>query len=130
MADPYVEKLAELVRRIYYQTEEGKIRWQELDLVSEDYIADLNGRKISIGIVNYEIEGEPTQDVEIGIYNNADTKIESIRDSRLGGATLAVSGFSGWYTLMLHIYETARRQVNGSEDAINELLKSLDDIPF
>lgn len=130
MSDPYNEKLAELVRRIYRRTVTGAIKWSDAQGREGVYEADISGRPVTIGLVEYEVDGMPSQDVEISIYDNQGAKIESIRDSGLGNVVTKVEGFSGWYSLMYYTYETARRQVSGSEGAINDLLTALDDIPF
>lgn len=130
MSDPYLEKLAELVRRIHRQTNAGLIKWRDVEGTPGQFQSDINKRKITIGLIDYEHDGIPTQDVEIAVYDNVDRKIESVRDSSLTDVYPDIDGFSGWYAIMLFTYEAARRQVNGSEDAINQLLADLDDTMF
>lgn len=131
MDDPYLAKLGSLVRKIYLKTQDGTIRWEPEAFEDTIFEALVAGRKTTIGFIDYQSEdGEPVRDAEISIYNDEGRKIESIRDTMLWSIELGVEGFSGWFSLMTAIFDTAKRQANGSEDAINKMLESLDDPYF
>lgn len=129
MALNYEDKLAELVRSIGKKSFSGDIRWVELDNPHSDdklFIADVANVSAVLRLVSNDDGPDGQFDVELSIRNPATgVPIETIRDTRLRHKVVGVPGYSGWFPFMLEIYETARRQSSGTEDAIDTLLSKL-----
>jgi len=70
--------------------------------------------------------------VRITIVNEVGSEIETFVDEDLSSEWFDEIGVDeGPYTIMKSMYEVARRRALGSEQAINDILRELDDdLPF
>lgn len=132
MSDHYTYKLGSMVRKLYHSTVTGSIKWDYASDNLEALQSIVGGRRVTISPVNYvDEDGDQMQDIEVAIYNDTGRKAESVRDSMLATVPLSIEGFSGWYSLMSATIEAAKRRIDGSEEAIDDVLKALDDeMPF
>lgn len=132
MADDYLTKLGSMVRKLYQATSNGSLEWNFIGDNPEGFESTVGGRRVTVSPINYiDDDGDQMQDVEVAVFDATGRKVESIRDPKLGNVPLGVSGFSGWYALMSAILEIAKRRIDGSEQAIDDVIGALDDeIPF
>ena len=119
------KELVELAYGLYKRTNSGKINWGET--VEEDvYQASLANYSVRISLEDSETTAP--NDVRITIINSEGSVIESftdvdLRDEWHGNLEIDESP----YVIMLNMYEIARRTALGSEKAIRDILKELDD---
>ena len=130
------KKLATLTKRLYERTLAGSIDWEETALndVYQTSLADYSLRISLEESQTLEVSQSSVQsDVKIAIVNDVGSVIESFLDEDLSPEWFHEIGVNEHpYKIMYSIYEIARRRALGSEQAINDILKELDDedIPF
>ena len=118
-------RLAELTYRLYRKTLEGKIDW-EVTASVDVYQASLASHSILISV-------QPSQtaageDVKIVIVDGEGNIVETFLDVDLDVSWFSEMGAElGPYTLMLDLYNQARRFALGSEKSIQDILNELDD---
>jgi hypothetical protein len=112
------QKIADLIFKLHEKTVLGKVKW-ETTTTEGVYQAVFAG--YSIRISKYP------EDIVLQIYNEDGELIEEVNDSEVN----KVSPYTAW-TLMLNLYETARRVAMGTEEALDSIMSILDDdgIPF
>ena len=117
-------KLAILVNKLADKTTDHKINWEE---TARGDSFQVSFPEYSIIIDTCESETESGQiDYRIAILNNEGRIIESAVDPDFKDY------IEDPYLIMKDMYETARRQTLGVEDALDSILEKLDedDIPF
>lgn len=113
------KELAVLASNLHKKTLDGSIGWEETALkdVYQTSLADYSLR-ISLEAAM----------VRIAIVNEVGTEIETFVDEDLSPEWLHEIGVDEHpYTMMKSVYEIARRRALGAEQAVNEILKVLDD---
>jgi hypothetical protein len=116
-------KRVELVDRLIYRTERGEVNWQET----------ANPEAFQVAFPNYSVVVSAEQstqsdemDIVIILMNSAGNTIEAFSDVDLHQET-----GDPFYPKMKMMYDSARRKATRADEAIDEILKELDeDIPF
>lgn len=111
-----------LANRLYEKTVSGEKTWEE---TAQDDVFQLNFAKYSVRIRQKNVVNQDYPDYIIEIYDKDGAKIDSYSDQDLDN-----SG-NEYFNKLEEIYETARRQALGTDQAIDEIIAELDDdIPF
>ena len=118
------KKLAVLTGDLYKKTLSGKIDWEETAL-KEVY---------QTSVANYSLRiSREAASVRITIVNELGNEIETFLDDDLSPAWFVEIGITdNPFIVMKSMYEIARRRALGSEQAIDNILRELDDdaLPF
>ena len=131
-----LDKTIELIRKLHSLTKAGKIGWEKtpnggsFQTVLAGYI---------IRAVEEEEESVPNEfNYILSLRNNRGDLVERIRDFQVQQevnaltdqerAAKSLPGFSA-FKLMKEIYEMARSSAMGSDKAIEDITKALDDLP-
>lgn len=116
-----VEKYRLLVERLYTRTINKKLSWERDDDETLNYFISDKTVELSYG-ENFEEETI----IIIKIYKNGDV-IEKFDDETLKGPKPRVGGFESYWSLLANLFDTAKRQATGADDALDSLLDELDD---
>jgi hypothetical protein len=124
MNNPKVEAM---VRRIKEKTSEGQLQWEETEAEGV-YQTAFTSYSVQVSLEDSR-EAQGT-DVVLRIFNSEGKMIEEVRDPDLVGDKYdSPKAFKE----MRELYDTARRYAMGVEQALDQILKDLDDkdeIPF
>ena len=123
-------KLAKLALGLYRETVDGRVDWEETTS-SGVYQASFSNYAVTISL--QESQDDEENNVRISIYNSEASMIESFSDSALDCDWFFEMDVTETpFKIMYELYEIARRTALGSEQAVNEILKELedDDLPF
>jgi hypothetical protein len=115
------ERLWQLVLRLKQKTAEGSVPW-EATPGKATFQTSLP--KFSVRIA--EIPGEGEVDYEIRVYEEGGRLLERASDVEISKAMEGISGQESFKT-MKELYTMARRRAFGVEEALDELLASLDE---
>lgn len=117
------EKFFHFLDALHKKTLSNKVTWESTN-VDNIYQVDFSKYSVQVSFVEH---GFDEHNFCITIYNNEGNVMESFDDEELTNAGKPES-----YKVLKEIYETARRQALGTEQALDELLNALqdDDIPF
>lgn len=117
-------KFYQFIDRLHEMTLRNKVQWEDTSL-EDTYQA--NFPKYSVRIKR-KAQPRDEDDFKISIFNEDGEAVEEFWD-----AELSRSAQSNYFTILRDIFETARRQALGTEEALDELLSALeddDDLPF
>lgn len=114
-------KYRQLVEKLFHATSSGKVRWEKLEGM-DTYKATIGLRSIAIRRTE-NFMGEPI--IEIGIWDELDTEVESFDDEDVKGTTPAIVGYDGYWSLMSELHDTARRQALGADKVLDGILGDL-----
>ena len=123
------KQLATLAYNLYKKTADGKVDWEET-VLKDVYQSSLANYSVRISLE--ESESIIPNDVRITIINSEGSVVESFSDVDLNDSWLSEFNIDGGAYRMMHsTYEIARRTALGSEKAVADILRELDDdIPF
>lgn len=115
------EKTVELITRLHKNTLAGKIPWQR----------SANKAAFEAAFPRYSLqiseESKRDQlDYVVTILNDEGLEIDEFSDVDLSGRFPQKAPPGGWFTLMDEIYDAARRQALGADQAIETILSELD----
>ncbi len=122
------DKAGLLVQKLASRTTEGKVEWER---TAEDGTYQVSFPNYSIHI--FTREGESNQpDVIVQILDDSGDIVEEVSDVDLKGK-LGIDA-SKAFILMNEMYKTARRRARGVDQALQSIMKALDedpdDVPF
>lgn len=121
------ESQRRLVDKLIERTQKGGLEWEE---TANPEVFQLSFPNYAIQVFPKQNRHDPEQtDVIVRIKNEEGTTVDQISDVELE------QQYSGgeYFQQLMQLYETARRTALGSEEAVTELLKALDedeDWPF
>lgn len=125
------DKTVSLVQQVLARTQEGKLEWEE---TAQEGKYQVSFPKYTITISTRGTQDPDVVDYVLGIHNQDGTLIDRVTDPELQDQV------DGAYAMMSEIFNTARGQALGIEQALDELLNSLsklappaqeeDEIPF
>ncbi len=125
MAKPPKTRLAEVLKALVARTEAREIAWEQVNYEAEPLLAaDIGPIRVTLGPITYKRGASTSKDMKLAIFNQNGEETDSIRDSQLDDELLP-AGEVSWWTYMLRLYTTARRQVLGSDDVLDELSAAL-----
>lgn len=124
------QKIADLVTKIYKKSNDGTIEWEATE---KEGTYQLSFSNYSVRIFTKENKNiydnnQYEDDYILQILNDEGELVEETNDGQLS-QLLGEKSFE----IMKHLYEIARRQVMGVENALDSILNELideDDIPF
>ena len=110
-------KIHRMIQRLTEKTYRGEIRWQT---------ADLNNERFQVTFPSYSVHTSRSagEGALVEIYNEEGTLIEGIHAPKLAESA-GISPDSA-LRLMNELYESARRNALGVENALDDILSSLD----
>ena len=118
-------RLAEVLKALVARTEAREIAWEQVNYEVEPLLAaDIGPIRVTLGPITYKRGANTSKDMKLAIFNQNGEETDSIRDSQLDDELLP-AGEVSWWTYMLRLYTTARRQVLGSDDVLDELSAAL-----
>jgi len=115
------ERLWQLVLRLKQKTAEGSVSWEATPNKST---FQTSFPKYSVRLA--ELPGEPENDYDIRIYDEGGRLLESASDVAISKSIETLTGQES-FKAMKELYTMARRQALGVEEALDELLASLDE---
>ena len=115
------EKYAQLIKKLVQATSAGTIQW-EPTATEEVYQAAFP----SYGVRIWRDRQNEGEDIVLSIINSDGYSIDEVRDSSFAGREL---GPQQPYRVMLDLFQAARRRALGAEQAIDSILKDIDDLP-
>jgi len=126
------ERLRSLVEGLYAATRNGNLSWE---VTSDDrtFKTQISNNRIE---VNIEPGGNGSDDIRVTVYNSSGVQVDSFVDTYFNRMKPANADFDGYFSLMLSLYESARRNATGADRVLDEIIRSLgtpivsDDVPF
>ncbi len=115
------EKLGALVTRLHRRTVEGRVEWHET-IEEGTYEASFSQYTVKIWKTPTREVTVGGEDYHIGIYNALGSMVEHTDDVDLDGYGERERPY---FRMMKEMYETARRLVLGSEQAVSSILDEL-----
>jgi len=120
------QRLARLVLLLNDKTNAGEIQWAGTDHHSV-FRAEISKNAIEIREATDE-SGLPS--VELAIFNSKGDRVDVFDDTLFSNVDNPL-GYTGYFSLMTDLLNTAKRQCSGAEQTVSELLSQLnDDMPF
>lgn len=116
------EKILKIVRHLYATTREGNVAWEKTTSRTAFQTA-FPGYTVRIWL-REGMEQPDAQDVVVAVYDAIGTKLEEATDVDL--QKIAPEG-AQVYSMMLELYDLARRQALGVEKALDTLLSTLEE---
>lgn len=118
-------RLADVLKAITARTEGREITWTQANYEAEPLLAaEIGTVRITLGPVTYKRGTGTSKDMKLSIFNQDGDETDSIRDTQIDDELLP-AGEVSWWTYMLRLYNTARRQVLGSDDVLDQLSAEL-----
>lgn len=127
-----VKKYRSLVEKLYEQTISKRIKWhyESGDRLVWTRVA---GQTVCIEMSSNN-DFEPL--CSLRIENAEGDYLEGFNDESLGPEKPRVGNFANWYLIMEATFESAKRQATGADEALDNILKELnqnedyDDVEF
>jgi len=113
------DKKVLLLQKLLVQTKMGRVKW-ERTVDDGVFQAGFPGYSIKMR----KVFDEETYLIIINIYNDEGSVVERITDN-----DVLTLGWSNAISAIAELYETARRQAMGVENALDSLIASLEDPP-
>lgn len=112
--------MIKLVEKLHLRTIDGDLKWEETE---DDGIYQVAFPNFSVRVSGLQSRGE-TLDYWVTIYNADGKLIDGVSDVDLKDELLKIDLTS--YAFMKELYDYARRVAMGVNDALSEILASLD----
>lgn len=110
------QKLWKLIGKLESYSDYGSRKWEETT----------SPNAFQLSLPEYVLRiAESGNDYVISIFNNNGRLVEAASDS-----DFTDNGVLGAYQALRRLYEKARRSAVGAEKAVDDILKSLDDLPL
>jgi hypothetical protein len=114
------ERIALLVTKLHQNTLSRKISWAP---TVDDNAFEATFPRYTVRIS--EREGRTSIQYVISILNDLGVSVDSFSDSELSARFADAPLDLGWYGVLREIYEMARRQALGADQAIDDILGEL-----
>jgi hypothetical protein len=115
------DRIARLVSRLHRNTKNNKISWS---VTADDEIFEAAFPRYALRI--HAGEGRFSNMYFINILNEHGVSVENFSDADLTDRFFGTAPEQGWDGLMREIYEMARRQALGADQAIDDILVELE----
>jgi hypothetical protein len=116
------EKYVRLISKLAHTTNEGLVEWEptaRTDVYQAAFPA------YGVRIWRDELDSGET-DIVLAIVNSEGVVIDEVRDTSFQPGDF---GTRGAFTVMSELFRNAKRRALGAEEALDALLKNLDEIP-
>lgn len=122
----FLEKQAAIVRSILHKTKSGELKWTASKSHENVFETRLGQRTVSIGYEHYPDEdGDIIADSVLTIMSESGEVARKIRDTTLSNVPVKYDGYSGWFSLMEDLYESAGLHASGAHEALDDIIKLL-----
>lgn len=122
MVDP-TDKYKALVARLLNGTKANTVSW-DVDMFRGDIFTHQGGYKIVIGSGE---DGEGAPFISIEVKDARGRVIDSFTDNDLSKGIWLVDGYANSWLAMSELLHMARREAYGADEALDDILKALDD---
>lgn len=117
-----VAKYRALTEKLYERTIAKKLKWR-YEGEDRSVWVRLAGQTILLSISSND-DFEPL--CSLSIQNNEGEFLEGFNDENLGPEKPAIGNFLNWYLLMEAMFQMAKRQATGADEALDNILRELD----
>lgn len=116
-----VKKYRTLIDVLYERTKSKSVKWR-YEASDRSVWVRLAGQIISLTASSND-DFEPL--CKLVITNSDGDFLEGFNDENLRGDQPKTALFNDWYTLMASLFEMAKRQATGADEALDNILKEL-----
>lgn len=124
------EKYRALINALYDRTQLKKIKWM-WDSGEQCVWSRLGGHIVSLK-TSSNSDFEPL--CTLSIESRENEYLEGFNDENLGPVKPSNASFATWYQMMESLYNIAKRQATGADEALDNILQALspewDDVEF
>lgn len=120
-----VEKLAAVIEAVGDKTEKRELQWELLDNEHQGPIqARISSNTVKLEVIAYKSGSGISRDMKFSIFNSSGAQTDTIRDPQLSEVYVPGDHFN-WYNYMKEIYDSAKRQIIGADDVLDQISKDL-----
>ncbi|MFC4593063.1 hypothetical protein [Sphingobium tyrosinilyticum] len=121
-----MDKYRTLVERLLKRTLNGDLSW-DYDEFENKLSTNIAERMVYLEETKND-NGEPA--IKLSIVNPTSQKAESFIDDMINGPTPNYRGFDSYWVLMKTLFDVGVRRATGADKDIDDILDTLDDVPF